>query len=50
MAHNGSSFDSYVVINNLPQRKGVVNFFKNGAGFVSPKAFNRYVDKNKKIP
>ena len=35
IAHNGSGFDSYVVINNLPQGRSVVNLIKNGTGIVS---------------
>ena len=50
IAHNGSGFVSYVVLNNLPQWRSVVKLFKNGAGIVSLKIFNGYVDQNKKIP
>ena len=50
IAHNGSGFDSYVVLNNLPQWRSVVKLIKNGAGIVSLKIFNGYVDQNKKIP
>ena len=50
IAHNGSSFDSYVVLNNIPQWRSVVNLNKNGAAIVSLKFFNGYVDRNKKIP
>ena len=50
IAHNGSGFDSYVVINNLPQLRSIVKPIKNGAGIVSLKLFNGYVDQNKKIP
>ena len=50
IAHNGSGFDSYVVLNNLPQGRSVVIPIKNGAGTISPKKFNDYVDQNKKIP
>ena len=46
-AHNGSGFDSYVVLNNLPQWRSVVKLIKNGAGIVSLKKFNGYVDQNK---
>ena len=38
--HNGSGFDSYVVLNNLPQWRSVVNLIKNGSGVVSSKIFN----------
>ena len=50
IAHNGSGFDSYVVLNNLPQWRSVVKLIKNGAGIISLKIFNGYVDQNKKIP
>ena len=50
LAHNGSGFDSYVVINNLPQWRTVVSLIKNGSGVLSLRIFNDYVDQNKKIP
>ena len=50
IADNESGFDSYVVLNNLPQWRSVVKLIKNGAGIVSLKIFNVYVDENKKIP
>ena len=37
IAHNGSGFDSYVVLNNIPQWRGVVKPIKNGASIVSLK-------------
>ena len=50
IAHNGSGFDSYVILNNLPKWRSVVKLIKNGAGIISLKIFNGYVDQNKKIP
>ena len=50
LADNGSSFDSYVVLNNLFQRGTVFSSIKDGSGISSPRIFNGYVDKNKKIP
>ena len=50
IAHNGSGFDSYVVLNNLPQWRSVVKTIKNGAGIISLKIFNGYIDPVKKIP
>ena len=50
IAHKGSGFDSYVVLNNLPKWRSVVKLIKNGAGIVSLKIFNGYVDPVKKIP
>ena len=50
IAHNGSDIDSYVVLNNLPQWRYVVKLIKSGAGNVSLKTFNGYVDQNKKLP
>ena len=49
IAHKGSGFDSYVVLNNLPQWR-TFKLIKNGSGVVSLKIFNGYVDQNKKIP
>ena len=49
IAHKGSGFDSYVVLNNLPQWR-TFKLIKNGSGIVSLKVFNGYVDQNKKIP
>ena len=50
IAHNGSGFDSYVGLNNLPQWRSVVNLIKNGAGTFSLKRFKGYVDEKKKTP
>ena len=50
IAHNGSGFDSYVVLNNLPKWRSVIKLIKNGAGIISLKKFNGYVDPVKKIP
>ena len=50
IAHNRSDFDSYVVLNNLPQWRSVVKPIKYGVGIISLKTFNGYVDQNKKIP
>ena len=49
IAHKGSGFDSYVVLNNLPQWR-TVSLIKNGSGIVTLKIFNGFVDQNKKIP
>ena len=48
IAHNGSGFDSFVVLNNLLQWRSVVKLIKNGAGIISLKIFNGYVDEKKK--
>ena len=50
IAHNGSGFDSYVVLNNLPKWRSVVTLIKNGAGIISLKIFNGYIDRVKMIP
>ena len=50
LAHKGSGFDTYVVLNIFTQWRTVVRLIKNGSGIVSLKMFNGYVDKNKKIP
>ena len=50
IAQKGSGFDSYVILNNLPQWRTVVSLIKTGSGIVSLKIFNSYVDPVKKIP
>ena len=50
LAHKGSGFDSYVVLNKLPQGRTVVSLINIGSGFVSLKMFSGYVDPVKKIP
>ena len=49
IAHKGSGFDSYIVVNNLPQWRTNVNLIKNGVGIVSVKVFNGYIDQTEKI-
>ena len=49
IAHNGSGFNSYVVLNILPQWRSVVKPIKNGTGIISLKIFNGFVDEKKKI-
>ena len=50
LVHEGSGFDSYVVLKNLHQWRTVVSLIENGLGIVSFKIFNGYVDQYKKIP
>ena len=51
VAHNGSGFDSCVVLSNLPQWRSVINSNKNGATNISPKIFNGYFHyENRKNP
>ena len=50
LLHNGSGFDRYVVLNNLPQLRTVVEIIRNGSSVVSLKVFNGYEDENKTIP
>ena len=50
-AHNGSGFDSWIILNNLPCDKHIVDIIKNGKGIISLKIFNGYIQKNnKQIP
>ena len=46
IAYNGSGFDSYVVLNSLPQWRSFVKLIKNWPGIISVKIFNGYVDEN----
>ena len=47
-AHNGSSFDSWIVLNNLPCDKHVVNTIKRALGINELKVFNGYIQRKKK--
>ena len=47
-AHNGSGFDTWMILNNLPCDKHIVAFIKNGKGIIELKVFNGYIQKNKK--
>ena len=47
-AHNGSGFDTWIVLNNLSCDKRIVNTIKNGKGIIELKVFNGYIEKNKK--
>ena len=49
-AHHGSEFDTYFVLNSIPQCRTVVSLIKNGSGIVSLKIFNGNVDENKDFP
>ena len=41
--HNGSGFDTWIVLNNLPCDKRIVNIIKNGKGTIELKVFNGYI-------
>ena len=45
-AHNGSGFDTWIVLNNLRCDKHIVNIIKNAKGIIELKVFNGYVEKN----
>ena len=48
-AHNGSGFDTWIILNNPSCDKHVVgDIIKNGKGNISLKNFNGYIDKNRK--
>ena len=47
-AHNGSGFDTWIILNNLPCDKRIVDIFKNGKGIISLRVFNGLIFKNKK--
>ena len=42
-AHNGSGFDTWVVLDNLPCDKRIVNIVKNGKGIIQLKVFNGFI-------
>ena len=47
-AHNGSGFDTWIILNNLRCDRHIVDIIKNGKGIISLKIFNGYIEKNKK--
>ena len=47
-AHNGSGFDTWIILNNLDCGKRIVNVIKNGKGIIEMKVFNGYIEKNEK--
>ena len=47
-AYNGSGFDTWIILNNLPCDKRVVDIIKNGKGIIEVKVFNGYVQNIKK--
>ena len=50
-AHNGSGFDTWVVLNSLPCDTHIVDIIKNGEGIIQLKVFNDLIYKNnKQIP
>ena len=44
LAHNGSSFDTYIVLSVLPKWRRIVSIIKNGKGIISLRIFNGYID------
>ena len=48
IAHNGSGFDSYVVLKSLSQWRKFNILLKNRVGVVSLRIFNGFVDKDEK--
>ena len=50
-AHNGSGFDIWIILNNLPCDKHIAANIKNGKGISSLGVFNGYVqNKENKFP
>ena len=47
-AHKGSGCDTWIVLNNLPCDKRIINIIKNGKGILELKKFNGYIEKNRK--
>ena len=47
-AHKGSGFDTWIILNNLPCDKHIVDVIKNGKGIIELKVFNGLIHKNNK--
>ena len=48
-AHNGSGFDTWIILNILDCDKHIVNIIKNGKGNIELKVLNGYIEKNDKF-
>ena len=46
-AHNGSGFDAWIILNNLPCDKHIVDIIKNGKDMISLRVFNGYIYNGK---
>ena len=44
-AHNESGFDTWIILNNLPCDKHIVDIIKNGKGIIELKVFNGLIEK-----
>ena len=44
-AHNGSGFDTWIVLINLSCDERIVNINKNGKSIIELKIFNGYIEK-----
>ena len=47
-AHNGSGFDTWIILNNFPCDKHIFDIIKNGKGIIELKVFNGLTYKNNK--
>ena len=47
-AMNSSGFDTWIILNNFPCDRRVININKNGKDIVSLRVFNGYIQKNRK--
>ena len=49
IAHNGSGFDSWKILNNLPEWCTIVSMIKTGKGITSLKILNGFVCYKKRV-
>ena len=47
-AHNGSGFDTWIILNNLPCDKQIVDIIENCKSIIELKVINGYIEKNRK--
>ena len=48
-AHNGSGFDTWIKLSNLPCDKLIVDIIKNGKSIISLRVFRGYIEKKNKF-
>ena len=47
-AHNASEFDTWIILNNLPRDKHIVDIIKKSKRIISLRVFNGYIYNGKK--
>ena len=49
LAHNGSGFDTWIILNNFPCDKRIVKMIQNGKRIIEKELFDGYIGKKEKM-